>query len=135
VVAGSVGAYCELECSELASLAGTGLTAEVARQLRIQYPGALCHVINRGNYQSDVFETASAATAFTRTLAQACERHGWRLFACVLMRNHYHLALETPEPNLALGMQWLQTTFAARFNRFRFGARSSVSGSLQGLVD
>ena len=37
----------------------------------------------------------------------------------MLMRNHYHVVLETPEPNLALGMQWLQATFAARFNRFR----------------
>jgi REP element-mobilizing transposase RayT len=91
-----------LECSELASLAGIGLTAEVARQLRSQYPGALYHLINRGNYQSDVFETAGAATAFARTLAQACERHGWRIFAYVLMRIHTHLALETPKPNLAV---------------------------------
>jgi putative transposase len=95
------------------------LTTEMARQLRVQYPGALYHVINRGNYQSDVFETGGAATAFARTLTQACERHGWRIHAYALMRNHYHLALETPEPNLALGMQWLQATFAARFNRFR----------------
>jgi hypothetical protein len=41
------------------------------------------------------------------------------------MRNHFHLALETPQPNLADGMQWLQATFAARFSRFR-----SVSGHL-----
>jgi REP element-mobilizing transposase RayT len=100
-----VGAYCELEWRELASCDGNRLTAEVARQLRVQYPGALYHVINRGNYQSDVFETGGAATAFARTLAQACERHGWRIHAYVLMLNHYHLALETPEPNLALGMQ------------------------------
>jgi REP element-mobilizing transposase RayT len=85
----------------------------------VQYPGALYHVINRGNYQSDIFEDAGAAKAFAGTLAQACERHGWRIHAYTLMRNHYHLALETPEPNLALGMQWLQATFAARFNRFR----------------
>jgi hypothetical protein len=45
-------------------------------------------------------------------LAQACERHGWNFFAYVLIRNHTHLALETPEPNLAAGMQWLQATFA-----------------------
>jgi putative transposase len=35
------------------------------------------------------------------------------------MRNHYHLARQTPEPNLSIGMQWLQTTFATRFNRLR----------------
>ena len=43
----------------------------------------------------------------------------------VLMSNHYHLALETPEPNLVEGMRWLQSTFANRFNRFR-GERGHV---------
>ena len=43
----------------------------------------------------------------------------------VVMRNHYHLALETPEPNLVEGMQWLQSTYANRFNRFR-GERGHV---------
>ena len=37
----------------------------------------------------------------------------------VVMRNYYHLALETPEPNLVEGLQWLQSTYANRFNRFR----------------
>lgn len=43
---------------------------------------------------------------------------GWRANAFVLMRNHYHLALETPEPNLVEGMHWLQSTFAIRLTRF-----------------
>jgi len=34
------------------------------------------------------------------------------------MRNHYHLAVETPDANLVAGMKWLQSTFATRFNRF-----------------
>ena len=46
-------------------------------------------------------------------------RCGWKLYAYVIMSNHYHLAVETPEPNLVEGMQWLQGTFATRFNRFR----------------
>ena len=37
----------------------------------------------------------------------------------VIMRNHFHLAIETPEPNLSAGMKWLQGTWAARFNRRR----------------
>jgi putative transposase len=45
---------------------------------------------------------------FLKTLAQACEKTGWRVPAWVLMSNHYHLFVETPEPNLVDGMEWLQ---------------------------
>lgn len=43
-------------------------------------------------------------------------RTGWRVHAWVLMSNHYHLMLETPEPNLSQGMKWLQNTYRRRFN-------------------
>jgi putative transposase len=72
----------------------------VARKLRIQFEGALYHVINRGNYRRDLFETAGAAEAFLMVLFEATARQGWRLHAFVLMRNHYHLAVETPQANL-----------------------------------
>jgi putative transposase len=91
----------------------------MARRLRLQFGGALYHIINRGNYRRDVFETAGAATAFEKTLSAACIQFQWRLHAYALMRNHFHLALETPEPNLVDGMHWLQSAFATRFNRFR----------------
>ena len=91
----------------------------MARKLRIQYPGAIYHVLNRGNYKSDIFSDQGAAHAFVQALEEAVERFGWRLGAYVVMRNHYHLALKTPEPNLAAGMHWLQCTFATRFNRLR----------------
>jgi len=89
------------------------------RTARLEYPGACYHVINRGNYRRDIFATDGAREAFERTLFEACERSGWRLHAYVIMRNHYHLALETPEPNLSEGMKWLQATWATRFNRYR----------------
>jgi putative transposase len=76
-------------------------------------------VINRGNYRRDVFETGAAAQAFEKCLFEACEHAGWRVHAWTLMRNHYHLAVETPRANLVEGMHWLQSTFAVRFNRFR----------------
>jgi putative transposase len=91
----------------------------MARKLRIEYPGALYHVINRGNYRQDVFTSVGAAEAFVRTLAEATALQGWRVHAYVVMRNHYHVALETPQPNLVAGMHWLQGTLATRFNRFR----------------
>lgn len=91
----------------------------MARKLRLEYPGACYHVINRGNYRADIFKTAGAKAAFEDCLFEACAKSGWILHAHVLMTNHYHLAIETPEGNLVAGMQWLQATFANRFNRLR----------------
>jgi putative transposase len=106
-------------CWLLHELKGTISWTSMARKLRIEYPGAIYHVINRGNYRSDVFDLAGAAQAFGTALSEASTRYGWRVGAYVVMRNHYHLARQTPEPNLSIGMQWLQTTFATRFNRLR----------------
>jgi putative transposase len=92
---------------------------DVARPPRIEYPGAIYHVINRGNYRRDIFESKGAAQAFVAVLEEASARFGWELGAYVVMRNHYHLAIRTPDPNLSDGMHWMQTTFASRFNRFR----------------
>ena len=89
------------------------------RTLRIEREGALYHVINRGNYRADIFGSEGARTAFLKCLEEACAKTGWRVHAWGLMSNHYHLALETPKANLVEGMQWLQVTFALRFNRLR----------------
>ena len=86
------------------------------RSVRIEYPGALYHVMARGNRRDDIFLSDSDREMFLNTLGQACERTGWRVLAWVLMSNHYHLALQTPEANLVAGMTWLQTTYTRRFN-------------------
>jgi REP element-mobilizing transposase RayT len=104
------------------------------RRIRVEYEGALYHVINRGNYRRDVFATAGAATAFETTLEEACERHGWLVHAYVVMRNHYHVALETPRPNLVDGMHWLQGTFATRFNRYRVEHGHLFQGRYRALL-
>ena len=89
----------------------------MARKLRIQFENAIYHVINRGNYRQDVFDSVGAAMAFESALAEASEIFEWRLHAYVIMRNHFHLALETPRANLVEGMHWLSGTYATRFNR------------------
>ena len=91
----------------------------MARKLRLEFPGAIYHVINRGNYRADLFQTAKTKAAFEACLFEACAKSGWVLHAFVIMRNHYHLAVETPQGNLVAGMQWLQATFANRFNKLR----------------
>lgn len=89
------------------------------RKLRLEFPGACYHVINRGNYRADIFKTEGARDAFELCLFEACVKSKWVMHAYVVMSNHYHLALETPDANLVSGMQWLQATFANRFNKLR----------------
>jgi hypothetical protein len=62
----------------------------------LEFPGALYHVLNRGNFRQDLFSVHQTAGAFERTLFEAGERFGWRVHAYVVMSNHFHLALETP---------------------------------------
>jgi putative transposase len=100
----------------------------MARKLRLEFSGACYHVINRGNYRRDLFADAGAANSFCRCLDQACVSYGWLVHAFVVMRNHFHLAVETPEPNLSEGMKWLQGTWAQRFNRFREEAGRPFQG-------
>jgi putative transposase len=91
----------------------------MARKLRLEFPGACYHIINRGNYRTDIFRAERTKAAFEACLFEACEKSAWLLHAFVVMRNHYHLAIETPEGNLVPGMKWLQVTFANRFNGWR----------------
>lgn len=91
----------------------------VTRKLRIEFAGACYHVTKRGNYRRDRFAAGGAARSFLCCLDQACTRYGWLVHAFVIMRNHFHLAVDTPEPNLSDGMKWRQRTWAMRFNRFR----------------
>ncbi len=73
----------------------------MARKPRIQYPGAIYHILSRGNYRKDLFSVTQSGVEFEKALFEACESCGWRLHAYVIMSNHYHLALETPKGNLA----------------------------------
>jgi REP element-mobilizing transposase RayT len=88
----------------------------MARSVRIEYPGAFYHVIARGNRREAIFMDDRDREWFLQTLGQACAKTGWRVHAWVLMSNHYHLMVETPEANLVAGMQWLQNTITRRFN-------------------
>jgi putative transposase len=105
----------------------------VARKLRFEYAGACYHVLNRGNYRRDLFAPKGAAESFRECLFEAAGRFRWRLHAFVIMRNHFHLAVETPEPNLSDGMQWLQGTWAVRFNRFRAESGRPFQGRYKAL--
>jgi len=80
-----------------------------------------------------LFAAKGTAESFQKCLFEAAERFGWRVHAYVIMRNHFHLALETPEPNLSEGMRWLQGTWAGRFNRFRSEGGRPFQGRYKAL--
>jgi len=89
----------------------------MARPLRIEYAGALYHVMARGNQGQPIFLDDKDRQCFLHTIGEVCGRTGWHIHAYVLMGNHYHLLLETPEANLVAGMKWLQGTYTQRYNR------------------
>lgn len=94
-------------------------TSDMARPIRFQYPGAIYHVMARGDGGKTVFETDDDRKSFVFRLGQVCASHGWRVHAWVLMDNHFHLLVETPQANLVSGMQWLLGTFSQGWNRAR----------------
>src|SRR6266404_2654543 len=87
------------------------------RPLRIQYPGACYHVMSRGDGREAIFRNAADRSEFLRTLGRACQKTGWQVHAYCLMTNHFHLVVETPQPNLSLGMKWCLGTYTQRFTR------------------
>ena len=88
----------------------------MARKARVEFAGATYHVMCRGNRQEAIFKDPKDHERFLDTLGEISERNGWLIHAFVLMNNHYHLLLETPEPNLVDGMRWVQSTYTQRYN-------------------
>lgn len=86
------------------------------RKLRIQYPGAMYHVMNRGDRQEDIFQDDDDRKRFLSTVGEACQKTEWQVHAYCLMRNHFHLVIETPQANLVAGMKWLLGVYTKRFN-------------------
>ena len=70
------------------------------RKLRIEYPGAIYHVLHRDDQRENIFKDDQDRRRFLSTLAEACAKTDWQVHAYCLMRNHFHLVIETPEPNL-----------------------------------
>jgi len=88
----------------------------------------------RGDRGEPIYRDDSDRETFLSTLASTCEKTGWVVHAYVLMSNHYHLLLETPEPNLVAGMKWLQGTYTRRFNGRHEGFGHVFQGRYRALV-
>lgn len=89
----------------------------MARPLRIEFPGALYHVLSRGNERRPIVRDDADRRKRIDWLRRTVETYGWRLHAFVLMTNHDHLFVETPEANLSAGMQYYNGSYTGYFNR------------------
>ncbi len=87
------------------------------RKLRVEYEGAIYHIMNRGDREEPIFKDDADRERFLETLAECCAKTDWQVHALCLMRNHFHLVVETPKANLVAGMKWLLGTYTGRFNR------------------
>ena len=97
----------------------------MARSLRIEYENALYHVTAHSIDEGVLFRDAADRTAFLNLLARVCEHYEISCLAWCLMTNHYHLVLQTENPNLGRAMQYLNSHFAQASNR-RHGRRGPV---------
>ena len=71
---------------------------------------------------------------FLATLGEVCAKTGWQVHALCLMANHFHLIVETPQPNLVAGMKWFLGTYTGRFNRRHKFSGHLFSGHYKALI-
>ncbi len=104
------------------------------RKLGVQYPGAIYHVMNRGDRHERIFKDDQDRQSFLQTLGEACQKIGWQVHAYCLMANHFHLVVETPQANLVAGMKWFLGTCTSRFNRRHHKFGHLFSGRYKSLI-
>ena len=106
----------------------------MARQLRVEYAGGIYHVLNRGDRREPIFKDDEDRLRFLAALGEVCIKTGWQVHALCLMPNHFHLVVETPQPNLVAGMKWFLGTYTARFNRRHKVFGHLFSGRYKALI-
>jgi REP element-mobilizing transposase RayT len=106
----------------------------MARKLRIQYSGAIYHVMNRGDHQEVIFCDDDDRKLFLSTLAEGCQKTSFQIHSFCLMSNHFHLVVETPNANLVEGMKWLLGVYTSRFNRRHKMFGHLFSGRYKALI-
>ena len=89
----------------------------MARRPRIQFPGAIYHVMSRGNRKSPIFADDDDRHQFIARLAEATVRYGIRCYALCLMNNHYHIVCDSPRGNLSDPMRYLNGVYTQDSNR------------------
>jgi putative transposase len=100
----------------------------VPRRARADLPSAIYHVTNRGIDEAPIYLDDIDRKTFLTLLGSVVARHDWTCHAFCLMTTHYHLIVETDQPNLSLGMRRLNGGYAQSFNE-RHDRRGHLFGS------
>ena len=106
----------------------------MARPLRIEYEGALYHVTARGNERRKIYFTKGDYRKFLEYVAEAKERYGIQVHSYVLMSNHYHLIVETPEANLSKAMHDINGSYTTYINKKRERSGHLFQGRYKSIV-
>ncbi len=89
----------------------------MARPLRMEYEGAVYHVTARGNERKKIYSCKRDYEKFIEYLANARNKYKIMIHCYVLMSNHYHLIIETPEANLSRAMHYINGSYTTYFNK------------------
>lgn len=106
----------------------------MARPIRLEFPGAIYHVTTRGNGGDDIFIDDQDRLQFLTVLGEVVSRAGWIIHAYVLMDNHYHLLIETPNGNLSRGMRQLNGVYTQRFNSLHGSGGRVFQGRFKAIL-
>jgi putative transposase len=106
----------------------------MARPLRLEFLGAVYHVTSRGNERAAIYLGDSDRTLFLDTLSKVVTKYKWNCYAYCLMGNHYHLLIETPYANLAVGMRQLNGVYTQKFNKAHQGAGHLFQGRYKAIL-
>lgn len=106
----------------------------MARQLRLEFPGALYHLTARGNAREAIYRDDVDRKLFLALLGREIEQQGWQCYAYCLMDNHYHLLIETPELNLSRGMRRLNQVYTQAYNRRHGRVGHVLQGRFKSIV-
>ena len=90
---------------------------DIARPLRIEFPGGLYQVTSRGDRREDIYLNNGDRQRWFDLLGEVCERYNWMCHAYCLMDNHFHIVIETIDGNLSAGMRQLNGVYTQWHNR------------------
>jgi putative transposase len=88
----------------------------MVRPLRLEYPGAVYHVMSRGDARKSITRSQKDLRLFLDVLTEACEKYNIIIHGYCLMTNHYHLLIETPDGNLSIAMRHINGVYTQRSN-------------------
>ncbi len=106
----------------------------MARPLRIEYEGAFYHITARGNERKKIFFGKGDYDKFKEYLLEAQEKFGYRLHCYVLMGNHYHLVIETPNGNMNKVLHYVNGSYANYINKKRNRSGHLLQGRYKGIL-